>query len=190
MSVAESAPAFPSPTDGYLEILGVGAAVDEATLTRRWQALTRLYHPDRYGAADPRVQADALLACALVNDAYRTLRDPFARAEYLLRRERSLRPDDLKARPPQDLFAEILEAQERIADADDDPEARAALPGLRARFQSAYDALRADLSTHFADYDAGRVDAALDGMAAVAGTRGYLRRALENVGAALARHPG
>ncbi|MDX1934508.1 MAG: hypothetical protein SFU56_18060, partial [Capsulimonadales bacterium] len=114
-------------------------------------------------------------------------------AEYLLRRERGMKPDDLKetARPPQTLFAEVLELQERLlefqeARADDDEETiarlRPELEEAQTRFQSAYDDLRDRLRDLFAAWDReSDRESVLNGLAEVVGTRGYLRRVLMNL---------
>lgn len=187
-----------SPLASYFDILGVPVAADEATLTRRFHELSRQYHPDRWATADAATQAEALDSSALINDAYRTLRDPFTRAEYLLRRERGTKPDDTKdsnAKPPQELFAQVLELQEALMDyqearLDDDDATmarlRPTLESSKVEFEAAYEALRGRLATLFARWDGGDDHAAvLDAIAQVVGTRGYLRRVLTNLNGTL-----
>jgi molecular chaperone HscB len=186
-----------SPTASYFEILGVPVAADEAILTRRFHELSRQYHPDRWATADAATQAAVLDSSALVNDAYRTLKDPFARAEYLLRRERGTRPDDTKEtqKPPQELFAQVLELQEALmeyqeAQMDDDAETvtrlRPNLETAKQEFEAAYAGMAERLYSLFARWDAGDDrGAVLDGIAGVVGTRGYLRRVLSNLGTIL-----
>jgi molecular chaperone HscB len=62
-------------------------AVDVAALQRRFYELSRQWHPDFHQAASPAEQARALEESARVNAAYRALRDPIARVEYLVRLE-------------------------------------------------------------------------------------------------------
>lgn len=186
-----------APTASYFDILGVPVAADEATLTRRFHELSRRYHPDRWATADADIQTAALESSALVNDAFRTLRDPFARAEYLLRRERGAKPDDLKdaSKPPQELFAQVLEVQEALmefqeAKMDDDEPAmarvRPALAEVKVGFDTAYSGMADRLRTLFTRWDAGENrEAVLDGIASVVGTRGYLRRVLASLNSAL-----
>ena len=50
---------------------------------------------------------------ALLNTAYRTLKDPVQRAEYLIRLEAGS-AKDIRTSPPADLFDEILELQEDL----------------------------------------------------------------------------
>ncbi len=182
-----------SPSTSYFDLFGVPVAVDEATLTRRFRELSRLYHPDRWANADPETQTIALDASALLNDAYRTLRDPFRRAEYLLRRESGVSLNDLQktAKAPQELFARVLELQEALmeyqeARLDDDAATllrlRPELDVGRAEFSQAYDRLSDQLQGVFEHYD-GATDraAALETLAGIVGTRGYLRRVLTNL---------
>ncbi len=60
--------------------------LDESLLASRWQALQRAVHPDRHAHADSRQQQEALWRATALNDAYRTLKDPIARAEALIAR--------------------------------------------------------------------------------------------------------
>ena len=73
-------------TRNHFELLGLPARyrVDESALDRAYRDLQNAVHPDRYAAAADSDKRLALQASARVNEAYRTLRDPVARAEYLL----------------------------------------------------------------------------------------------------------
>src|SRR5215469_13207329 len=56
-------------------------------LQKRFYDLSRQWHPDRFSRKGMEEQARALEATAVLNDGYRTLRDPVKRAEYLLTEE-------------------------------------------------------------------------------------------------------
>jgi molecular chaperone HscB len=73
------------PTD-YFSFFGLPRKLelDEATLEREFYALSRKLHPDVYSRASAREQAWSLEKTSQLNDAYRTLRDPILRTEYLL----------------------------------------------------------------------------------------------------------
>jgi molecular chaperone HscB len=58
--------------------------IDTAALEKSFYAHSRKLHPDRFAARPPAEQEAALAASSRLNDAYRTLRDPIARTEYLL----------------------------------------------------------------------------------------------------------
>lgn len=187
-----------SATASYFELLGVPVAADDAILTRRFHELSRIYHPDRWATRGSATQTVALDSSALVNDAYRTLKDPFTRAEYLLRRERGTRPDDTKdsaAKPPQELFAQVLELQEALmeyqeARLDDDDATMARLrPTLeeaKGEFEAAYTRLADKLRVLFVRWDGGEErETVLNEISVVVGTRGYLRRVLTNLSGTL-----
>ena len=174
---------FLDPTASYFEILGVQTAASDEELSAKFRTLSRRFHPDRFAAASTAVQDDALTSTALINDAYRTLKDPFSRAEYLLRRERSVKLGEMRdAKPPKELFATVMELQEALMEFQDGDESqRSNLVVARAEFSEAYDALKVRLTQLFATYDAGERKIALDGMQEIAATRGYLRRVLDNL---------
>ncbi len=176
-------PEFLDPTASYLEILGVGAAATDAQLATQFRTLSRRFHPDRFGAADAATQDDALTSTALVNDAYRILKDPFTRAEYLLRRERSVKIGEMRdSKPPKELFATVMELQEALMEFQDGDESqRSSLEAARVEFTEAYEALKTKLGQLFLAYDSGDTETALDGMQDVVATRGYLRRVLDNL---------
>ena len=72
-----------------------------------------------------------------MNAAYRALRDPVSRVEYLLELEGMGLGTAGQAKPPADLFEEILELQEarmelQTADPDEAPALRARLEGAQA----------------------------------------------------------
>lgn len=70
----------------YFEALGLEPtlALDDAQLKKRFYDATRQWHPDRFSRASQDEQQKALDMTALINDAYRSLRDPVTRAEYYL----------------------------------------------------------------------------------------------------------
>src|SRR5581483_9065933 len=60
---------------------------DTSALQREFYELSRRLHPDLYAQADDQEQHWSLEKSSQLNDAYRTLRDPIKRTEYLLRLE-------------------------------------------------------------------------------------------------------
>ena len=55
-----------------------------ADLEQRFRSLSRQFHPDFFYNATPAERRASLERSSYLNDAYRTLRNPIARAEYLL----------------------------------------------------------------------------------------------------------
>src|SRR5581483_7895421 len=108
-------------------------AIDTAALQRRFYELQKRHHPDFQARASAGEQAAALEASARLNTAYRALRDPIARVEYLVRLEEGREtPEGAEEKPkaPPELLAEMFEIQEALMEARAgglDDEARATL---------------------------------------------------------------
>lgn len=116
--------------------------IDLAALEAKFYALSRSFHPDFYHNKTDSEQAISLGNSALLNTAYRTLKDPVQRAEYLLKLEAGS-AKDIRTSPPADLFEEILALQEdleeyRRTSPDRDS---AALAPLKAKLASDRDQL-------------------------------------------------
>ena len=61
--------------------------IDLAALEQEFHRLSRRLHPDRFTRASEKEKQWSLADTALLNDAYRTLKDPLRRTEYLLKLE-------------------------------------------------------------------------------------------------------
>jgi molecular chaperone HscB len=70
----------------YFSFLGVPRKLhlDVADLEQRFRALSRQFHPDYFYNATPAERRASLERSSYLNDAYRTLRQPISRLEYLL----------------------------------------------------------------------------------------------------------
>jgi molecular chaperone HscB len=70
----------------YFAFLGVPRrlGLETADLDERFRALSRRFHPDYFHNAPPAERRASLERSSYLNDAYRTLRNPISRMEYLL----------------------------------------------------------------------------------------------------------
>ncbi|TAK09507.1 MAG: Fe-S protein assembly co-chaperone HscB [Candidatus Manganitrophaceae bacterium] len=125
----------------YFTLFGLGPrlSLDSARLEATFYELSRKFHPDFYQKKSSEEQAISLENSAVLNKAYRVLRDPVQRVEYLVRWVEGGSTVDAEA--PADLFDEILELQElleSIKETPDHPDQRGrrldALKGEQARF--------------------------------------------------------
>src|SRR5436305_9381407 len=91
-------------------------ALDAAEVERQYLARSRAVHPDYHAAGSSADLAASLELSAALNEAYNTLRDPFARADYLLGLEGGPSAAEQKQMPPA-FLAEMLEARERVEEA-------------------------------------------------------------------------
>ena len=87
--------------------------IDQEKLQETFYELSRTFHPDFYSNKDDQEQVISLGNSAVLNSAYRTLKDPIQRAEYLIRLEAGA-VKEIRSNPPADLFDEILELQEDL----------------------------------------------------------------------------
>ncbi len=133
----------------YFQFFGLEPklTLDLADLERRFYRLSRKLHPDRFQRATPAQRERSLEASAILNDAYRTLRDPVARADYALKRL-GLAADSKQAPPEllEEVFALNVALEERNA---------AQLEAGRSRFVALRDQADAALQALFAHFDAG-----------------------------------
>jgi molecular chaperone HscB len=99
----------------YFSCLGLSRRLNIQTdeLEAKFYELSRTFHPDFFQNKTAAEQAISLRNSALLNTAYRTLKDPVQRAEYLVRLEAGS-AKDIRTAPPADLFEEILSLQENL----------------------------------------------------------------------------
>jgi len=182
----------------YFEVFGLPRklSLDLQELQRRFYDLSRRHHPDFHQTADALAQAASLEASALVNRAYRTLRDPLARVEYVVALEegREVREEaSAKPKPPVDLLAEMLEVQEALQEAKSEgltTEAAARLRTERDRLEARRRAEEAAVTEGAAEWDSA-VDRGADRQPLVdrfkqrLAARAYLRTVIDDLSQAL-----
>ena len=122
-------------------------AIDLEDLEQRYYALSRQLHPDLFHDRSSAEQAASLRATALVNRAYRTLRDPLRRGLYWLTLHgESLGRDN--ERVPPDLAALVFEVQEKLEQLRDSRRTDAG-----AAEEAEVRAIHAELRTQMRDFE-------------------------------------
>jgi len=109
---------LPADTFDSFELFGQQRSydVDLEALHRRYLALCRVIHPDIAGGQASQQRRQALNLSAELNRAYETLRDPVARAAYMLALAGGPSAAEMK-KVPQSLLGEILVLREAIEEA-------------------------------------------------------------------------
>jgi molecular chaperone HscB len=180
--------------------------IDLAQLERTFYRLSRKYHPDVYAQKSPEEQQWSLDQTSLLNDAYRTLKNPVARTEHLLRLEGIVleagKSDDgasKESRVPADLLEEVFELNMQLEEmrmtrkmGEDDPQLRGDLEKARANFESQLAAIDSNLQGQWTKWDAA-LDAGSNGektkikdeMVALLDRRRYIRNLVRGVNDAL-----
>jgi molecular chaperone HscB len=199
----------------YFEIFSLPQhlVIDLSALETAFYALSRKLHPDRFATKSSDEQSAALTASSRLNDAYRTLKHPIARTEYLLKLagvdlEEQSKSATEAARAtgtakqhivPADLLEEAFELNMQLEEmraakkaGDDDPQLRSDLLAAKATFDDKMSATQSELEALWAKWDAAfDADdasaklAARDAMVALLNRRSYLRNLVRDVDNAL-----
>jgi len=90
---------------------------DAAELDTAYRALQTQVHPDRFAAAGESERRLALQSSARVNEAYRALKDPVGRAQYLLSLHGVDATSETDTALPIDFLERQLERREAVDDA-------------------------------------------------------------------------
>jgi molecular chaperone HscB len=156
--------------------------LDLKDLEKRFYALSRQYHPDRFTLKSRDEQQYALDATSILNDAYRTLRDPLARAEYLLKENGFDIGEQGTKNVPPELLEEVFElnmALEELRGGDES--ARPALEEARDRFVAMREEIDRELAAKFLDYDSSRDRGMLAEIRGILNRRRYVRNLVNEV---------
>jgi molecular chaperone HscB len=153
-------------------------AIDPKALEKQFYALSRQLHPDLFSRKSPREQEYALEASSVLNDAYRILKDPIARALYVLKQEGyDIAEQGTKDIPPE-LLEEVFDlnmALEELRNGDDDAEdAKAQLRSAGSRFENKQEEIDRTLQQKFAEWDANPDRAKLDEIRGQLNRRKYI----------------
>lgn len=149
--------------------------LDNRWLEKEFYRLSRKLHPDVYARASADEQSWSLQRSSLLNDAYRTLKDPVARTEYLLllegvQLEEQSRSATDKARAtgeekqqvvPPDLLEEVFELNMQLEEmrmnkkmGQQDEIVARDLNAAKTRFESMFNQSMDDLKQLWIDWDA------------------------------------
>ncbi len=140
---------YPKGTD-YFAAMGLRRLlkIDLKDLEGRFYHLSRRFHPDFHHQKDKVEQDISLDNSALLNRAYRTLKDPFSRVEYLVLLEQGEK--EITAQVPKEFLEEVFELQETL-----DEFKSAKDPAARERLQASLKESMGMLEGRLADLEAG-----------------------------------
>lgn len=176
--------------------------INDGDLEQRFHQLSWKLHPDNFVKATDYERNLALERSSELNDAYRTLRDPVSRVEYLLLRAGVRKEGTTKQQAPPELLEEVFELNESLDELREARQEGGDLAGLRARlaeaqknFQQKLEEVDAELASAFAEWDkavdangdeAGR-QAVMSKLNEILNRRSYIRNLVRNVGEELAQ---
>ena len=136
----------------YFEVFGLPRmlGIDTGALEKTFHGLSRKYHPDYFTTAPEAQQTQALRMTALLNDAYRTLKHPIRRVEYLLSLE-GFKPDG--SRVPQALLMEVFEINEQMEKVKSGSASVEQIDSLRAQIHEKRDRFDTELQKASEQWD-------------------------------------
>jgi molecular chaperone HscB len=149
-----------SPQLDYFSLLGLprSPVVDESALTQRYYDLSRRLHPDLYQTGTAEEKAASMKNTALLNRAYRTLRDLVQRSQYWLELQGEQLGKDNNRVPPA-LAALVFEVQEKLAEIHElraenrKPEQHSELAQIRLELNNKMAGLRTALMNNLTRWD-------------------------------------
>ena len=184
----------------YFAMLGLPRklTIDADQLEARFHQLSWKLHPDNFVRASEHERELSLESSSQLNDAFRTLRDPVSRVEYLLGQAGMRREGQHKQQAPPELLEEVFELNEWLDElrearqAGGDPGARAELgrrlENERRSFESKLELVDMELEGLSSDWDRA-VDAGdeatqkklMDRMNDALNRRSYIRNLVQSV---------
>ena len=161
----------PPPGGDYFSVFGLEPRLnlDLAALEQEFHRLSRKVHPDRFARAGDNERQWSLADTALLNDAYRTLKDPLHRTEYLLKlqgaeigEEHSGKDRKDPSRVPADLLEEVFELNMQLEEmraarkmGEEDPALEQSLSEAKKKFDGLQDEVDQDLRKQWQVWDEG-----------------------------------
>ena len=168
----------------YYEIFGLPRSLNLSLddLQKRFYALSRELHPDRFMNQPEAERQRALDRSSALNDAYRTFKDPVKRAQYLLALEGFDIGEQRSKDVPPELLEEVFElnmALEEMRGGDDS--ARPQLEQAEKNFSNMLSEADEQLQNLFEQYDASQSREALAHIRNALNRRKYIQNLVSEV---------
>lgn len=163
-----------------LELIQPKLSLDLDELQRRFYSRSRQLHPDRFARASSAEQQAALEASSVLNDAYRTLRDPVLRAEYFLKHHGFDIGEQRSKDVPPDLLEEVFDlnmALEELKMGDDSVQEQ--IDHARGRFEHLRQGIDQELEELFGRYDRQPEQGLLVGIRGLLNRRRYVTNLIQ-----------
>ncbi len=197
----------PPPGSDFFSVFGLEPRLnlDLPALETEFHRLSRKVHPDRFARAGENEREWSLADTALLNDAYRTLKDPIHRTEYLLKLEGAeigeehagKEPGNARkgqkdpSRVPADLLEEVFELNMQLEEmrmarkmGEEDPQLTSDLQQAKKKFEGLLADVDDDMRIQWQVWDKGDAAvrlAAQTTMVALLDRRRYLSNLVRDV---------
>ena len=188
---------LPRDTD-YFAFFGMPRKLrmDAGELEKKFHQFSWKLHPDNFVNAGPEERELALQLSSQLNDAYRALREPISRVEYLLAIEGMRKEGQQKQQAPPELLEEVFDLNESLdelretqAGEGDTTALRAHLAAAQRKFGGKLAEVDAQLDAVFGQWDAALENGAdgaalkkiMSGMNELLNRRSYIRNLVASV---------
>jgi molecular chaperone HscB len=150
-------------SSNFFELFGLPVQfdMDTASLTQRYRELQRTVHPDKFANAPDSERRLSVQMAAHINEGFQTLKNPLARARYLLE-QKGVALDEQNAGLDNMFLMEQMELREAMEAVKTAPEPEEALQQVAHDIASRSKALMADLAQLFQQGDGDSLQQALD----------------------------
>ena len=134
-----NAPSIVREKGDYFSLFGLPRKlwIEMSALEKKFLELSWKLHPDKYINASREEQELSLRGSSELNDAYRVLRDPVARVEYLLEIEHMRKEGEHKQQAPPELLEEVFELNESLDELREAQASEGSLVALKSRLATA-----------------------------------------------------
>jgi molecular chaperone HscB len=187
-----------APRDAdYFGIFGLPQklGLDVLALEKQFYRYSRKLHPDVHARASQQEQEWSLAQASLLNDAYRTLKNPLDRTRYLLKLEGVQFEEERGSKVPADLLEEVFELNMQLEElrqnqkmGEDDPRLQRDLEAAKNQFAGQLSSLDQQVRVLWSAWDAAWVQnddakktAAKEAMTALLQRRSYLQNLVRDV---------
>jgi molecular chaperone HscB len=193
----------PPKQAGYFDTFGLppNLNLDTQALEKQFYRYSRKLHPDMYARATEQEKEWSLIQASLLNDAYRTLKDPLERTKYLLKlqgvqfEEERGTGNANPSKVPADLLEEVFELNMQLEElrqnqkmGEDDPQLRRDLEAAKNQFATQLNLLDEQVRGHWSAWDSAweqkdeaRKTAAKEAMTSLLQRRSYLKNLVRDV---------
>ncbi len=139
-------------TQNYFSIFNLpeNFSIDLAALDTNYRKLQAEIHPDKFVTASPAERLRSMQTATLANEAYQTLKNPTARARYMLESQGFATLEESNTSMPADFLMLQMDWREAIEDAKATKDI-AALDAQLAAMQTMAKNLQENLSTSLSD---------------------------------------
>jgi molecular chaperone HscB len=172
------------PPSNYFDFFGLPHKLnlDSKDLESRFYSLSKQWHPDRFARGSLEQKRVSEDATAILNNGYRTLKEPVLRAEYLLKEHGFEIGEQKSSNVPPELLEEVFELNMALEEVES---SRTQLEEFRDKFRVMAEQVDGELVSQFGEHDRNQDRVVLERIRGILNRRKYIRNLVAKVEQAL-----